>query len=288
MIAEDLTRRSDTDNPEAEVISANIDFYREIAGKYDEYESCVQSEQLQEMLRADIVRMGTLLGPRNRKVHCLDCGGGSGNLSLKMLEMGWDVTVVDVSSNMLLLLEGRAQKSGFHPVLVNSSIEAFLESSTDQYDIVSFNSVLHHLYSYLEIINRATDRIHPDGLFYSNFDPVIPRGFFLPKLFESADTILAKAFHDRSDFFPGITRRVRKAFRRSNGVHQRAVASAGDLAEYHARSGVDDQKIIALLKNKDFSILDHARWAGGRTWLARMINRRARFLETFKILARKS
>jgi ubiquinone/menaquinone biosynthesis C-methylase UbiE len=221
-------------------------------------------------------------------VRCLDCGGGTGNLSLKMLEMGWDVTVVDVSSDMLGLLEARARGAGFSPSLVNSSIEAYLDTTTERFDLISFNSVLHHLYSYMEVIDRVADHIRPGGLFYSNFDPVVPRGVLLPNLLDSVDIIVAKAFHDQTDFLPGIARRVRKFVRGSDRVHRRAVASPGDLAEYHAKKGVDDRSIIALLQRKGMSILEHERWTGGRTWVIRSINNHLRLLETFKILARRS
>jgi len=274
-------------DPEAEVISANIDFYRSIAGKYDEYETCARSGDLQQSLRLDLGRMRRILDRVPGPVRCLDCGGGTGNLSLKMLEMGWEVTVVDVSSDMLVLLEERARAAGFSPTLINSSIEAFLDSTTNRYDLIAFNSVLHHLYSYLEVIDVVADHIRPGGLFYSNFDPVIPRGVLLPNLLESLDTIVAKAFHDQSDFLPGIARRVRKFVHGSNRVHQRAVDSAGDLAEYHAKTGVDDLEIVSLLKEKGMSILDHERWTGGRTWIIRSINSHLHLLETFKILARQ-
>ncbi len=275
-------------SPEVEVIAANIEFYRDIARKYDEYESCVHNDNLQRMLRADLERMRGLLKSCAGNVRCLDCGGGSGNLSLKMLEMGWDVTIVDVSSDMLALLEERARTKGYSPTLVNSSVESYVSSTTDMYDVVTFNSVLHHLFSYIDVIEKVSDHIRPGGLFYSNFDPVISNGLFLPKLLESLDTIMAKVFHDRSDFLPGIARRARKLFRKSNQLHKRAVASSGDLAEYHARSGVNDLRIIALLEERDFSIMEYERWTGGRTWLARSLNNRLRLMETFKILARRS
>jgi 2-polyprenyl-3-methyl-5-hydroxy-6-metoxy-1,4-benzoquinol methylase len=275
-------------NAEAEVIAANIDFYRDIAKKYDDYETCVHNCDLQRMLHADLERMRGLLQGCGENVRCLDCGGGSGNISLKMLRMGWDVTVVDVSSDMLTLLEERARSMGFSPTLVNSSIEAFLASTTETYDVITFNSVLHHLFAYLEVIDKVSQRIRPGGLFYSNFDPVIPRGKYLSKCLESIDTILAKAFHDQSDFLPGILRRLRKVFHGSDQVHQRAIASSGDLAEYHAKSGVDDHQIILLLKKREMSIIDHERWTGGRTWFVRLINNRLCLMETFKILARRS
>src|ERR1700730_16787516 len=98
-----------TCGPEAQVIAANIDFYRNIAKKYDEYETCVRNEALQRMLLTDLERMSRILENSSGNIRCLDCGGGSGNISLKMLEMGWNVTVVDVSSDMLTLLDERAR-----------------------------------------------------------------------------------------------------------------------------------------------------------------------------------
>jgi ubiquinone/menaquinone biosynthesis C-methylase UbiE len=277
-------------DPVSEVISANIDFYRSTAKQYDEHEACLNSDVLQRMSRADIEHMHGLLQGCPRPVRCLDCGGGSGNIALKMLDMGWDVTVVDVSSDMLNLLERKARTKGFSPTLINSSIEAFLTSTTDRYDVITFNSVLHHLFSYLGVIDHVADHIRPGGLYYSNFDPVFPNGdgHLLPELLVSLDTLVAKAFHDPSDFLPGLVRRVRKLFLGSNLVHHRPIASSGDLAEYHARSGVDDQKIITLLQERHFSILEHVRWPAGRTWLVRSMNSHLRLLETFKILARRS
>jgi 2-polyprenyl-3-methyl-5-hydroxy-6-metoxy-1,4-benzoquinol methylase len=283
MMSEDKTR-----DPQAEVISANVDFYRDIARKYDEYETFTRNQYLQQMFRSDIEQMRGLLQGHVDTVRCLDCGGGSGNISLKLLEMGWDVTVIDVSPDMLNLLEAKARTKGFRPNLVNSSIEAFLTATNDKYDVITFNSVLHHLYSYLDVIDHVLSRIRPEGLFYSNFDPVIPRNPVLPMILESLDTTLAKAFHDPYDFFPGTVRRIKKVFHASNETHQRAILSSGDLAEYHAKTGVDDRKIIALLQAREFSIIDHRRWTGGRTWFVRYINQHLRTMETFKVLARRS
>ncbi len=157
------------DPPETAVISANIDFYKNIAGKYDEYETCARTGDLQQSLRQDLEHMGRILRDVSGPVRCLDCGGGTGNLSLKMLEMGWNVTVVDVSSEMLGLLEGRAHSAGFSPSLVNSSIEAYLDTTTERFDLITFNSVLHHLYSYMKVVDRVADRIRPGGLFLLQF-----------------------------------------------------------------------------------------------------------------------
>lgn len=148
-------KQPDLSAVQGEVISANVQLYRQVAGKYDEYEVCVQDRRLQEMLRADVSHIAGLVSASSGYVKCLDCGGGSGNLSLKMLEMGWDVTVVDVSPDMLNLLKRKAAAKGFVPKLINSSIEEYFRSSSEVFDVVSFSSVLHHLYSYLAAVEQA-------------------------------------------------------------------------------------------------------------------------------------
>ncbi|MGH9688086.1 MAG: class I SAM-dependent methyltransferase [Candidatus Acidiferrales bacterium] len=274
-------------SPESSVIEANVEFYRQIASKYDRYETCAASPGLQEMLNRDVDHIAMILGPRSRPVECLDCGGGTGNLTLKLLRMGWSVTVVDVSSDMLAILRNKARSAGFSPVLVHDSFSEFLSRSGKSYDVIAFSSVLQHLYSYLLGVAVAADHVEQKGVFYSAFDPVISRNSRSALLFEMFDTLLAKIAHDRSDLLPGIRRRIRKTLLSGDARHHRPVASPGNLAEYHAKTGVDDLAIVSLLQEKDFTIIDHTRRTTGRTALASAINRRLRLMESFKIIARR-
>jgi 2-polyprenyl-3-methyl-5-hydroxy-6-metoxy-1,4-benzoquinol methylase len=275
------------DSLEASVVDANARFYHEIAAKYDEYETCASDPGVQETLDRDLDRIGSLIQDQGRHIDCLDCGGGSGNLTLKMLKRGWSVTVIDISSDMLALLEAKALSQGYSPRLINGSIATFLTGTNNRYDVVTFSSVLHHLYSYLPIVAEAADHLRLNGVFYSNFDPVLSPHRTLVSAFEAFDTSIAKATHDPSDFLPGILRRLRKVFAKPDAQHSRAVISPGDLAEYHARTGVDDLKIIELLEGKGFVLRDHTRWTSGRTAVARFINQRLQLMKTFKITAQR-
>ncbi len=275
------------DSSESSVIEANVQFYRQIASKYDRYETCATSPDLQEMLAQDVNHIAMVLGPRSKPVECLDCGGGTGNLTLKMLRKGWSVTVVDVSSDMLAILQSKARSAGFSPVLVHDSFSEFLSRSGKSFDVIAFSSVLHHLYSYLLGVAVAADHIEQKGVFYSAFDPVISRNPRSALLFEMFDTFLAKAAHDPSDLLPGIGRRIRKTVLSGDAQHHRPVAGPGDLAEYHAKTGVDDLAIVSLLQERDFKIIDHTRRTTGRTALASAVNRRLRLMESFKIIARR-
>jgi ubiquinone/menaquinone biosynthesis C-methylase UbiE len=272
---------------EAKVIAANVDFYRQIADKYDSYETYLFDPDLQQSLEDDLDTIGSYFRS-GRRLSCLECGGGTGNLTLKMCARGWTVTVVDVSDEMLDLLQEKARSQGYSPTLIHGPIERFLESASELYDLVAFSSVLHHLYSYESIVESTIRHLTPGGIFYSNYDPLAPKNPFWARAFESLDTTIAKVLFDPTDVLPGIRRRLRKLFSRSDPEFGRAVFSAGDLAEFHVRAGVSDKQILRVLQANRFSIIKHQRFATGRTAVLRFLNERLRLLESFKIIARRN
>jgi len=270
-----------------EVIRANISFYRDVARKYDSYESCTLDPFLQQMLDSDVERIGSLLSSvADRPINCLDCGGGTGNISIRLLRRGWDVTVVDVSREMLDIFEDRCRALGLTPKIHSIPLEEFLATDGADYDVISFGSVLHHLHSYLKVLEMALERMRPGGVLYTNFDPVPPKHAMLTEVFSSIDTLVAKLLLDREDVLPGIRRRAAKLFSKPGAAHDRVVVSAGDLAEYHVRSGVDDQRVVGLLKDRGLTVLDHTRYPVGRTGPVQRMNRLVGVLQNFKILAR--
>jgi 2-polyprenyl-3-methyl-5-hydroxy-6-metoxy-1,4-benzoquinol methylase len=277
----------DSDSIESEVVAANLEFYRQMAFQYDSYESCTFDHDLQRLLETDLDRMARDHASLGRPVSCLDCGGGTGNLTLKMLRRGWTVTVVDISPEMLTILEKKLASNGFRATLVNEAIETFLDSTSESYDLIAFSSVLHHLYSYLSVTYKAAQKISPGGYFYSNFDPVVPRYPWLTGFADSLDVILAKLLYNRSDFLPGVSRRIRKLTLREDPVHKRPVACAGDLAEYHVHTGLSDLRVVAALRDNGLEIVEHSKYAMGRTAFVRALSRRVHMLESFRIIARR-
>ena len=270
-----------------QVISANVAFYKEIASKYDRYESCAVDSFFQASVEEDLTTIDRVFTRRGALIHCLDCGGGTGNLTLKMLRRGWQVTVVDVSADMLEILQRKVHSLGYSANFINEPIESFFARSAETFDLISFSSVLHHLYSPLDTIRTAAQRIAPQGFFYSVFDPIPPSSPLAAGCFTTLDTIMAKVLHDRADFFPGLVRRVRKLAAPRDPTHARAVISPGDLAEYHARQGLNDQAIEDALLLAGFTV-DRRRYPVGRTAPMRFANRHLRLILNFKILAART
>lgn len=269
-----------------QVIHANKEFYKQIAQKYDDYEACASDEFFQRWIEDDLKIIERRLPKQGRAVRCLDCGGGTGNVALKMLRRGWDVTVVDVSADMLEILERKVRSAGAFATFLNESVESFFPRCQQTFDLISFSSVLHHLYSPLNVVKTAAQRITPQGFFYSVFDPVPASSRLAAGCFLSLDTFLAKLLHDRADLFPGLARRVRKLMAPRDAAHDRPVISAGDLAEYHAHEGVDDAAIENALIHAGFQV-DRRRYPVGRTTFVRQVNRHLRLILNFKILAQR-
>jgi ubiquinone/menaquinone biosynthesis C-methylase UbiE len=272
---------------ESKVIAANIDFYRQVTHKFDHSESYLFDPIMQQELIGDLDEIGSHLALLGRRPSCLDCGGGTGNIALKMCARGWTVTVVDVSDKMLSLLEEKARAQGHFPTLIHSPVERFLAATDQTYDLVSFSAVLHHLYSYESVVRGAASLVREGGFFYSNQDPVTPQRPLLARALDSLDIAIAKAKFDRADFFPGVGRRLRKLFSPKDSAFDRAIISAGDLAEYHAHTGVDDVKIKRLLQSNGFEIIEHSRRPGGRTRTVQFLNEQFRVQESFKVIGRR-
>ena len=276
---------SDRLSVHASVIKANVDFYKEIASTYDHYESCAFDGYLQRMLDDDLDEIARGLNAFERPIQCLDCGGGTGNLTLKMLKRGWDVTVVDISPDMLEILQSKVTAAGHSARFRNASIEEFLASTDQSFHVITFSSVLHHLFAPMEVLEQMAHRILPGGYFYSNFDPGIPSHPRWADCVSSLDTLVAKSLFDRSDILPGIARRIRK-LGKSLGSNERAVVSAGDIAEYHARSGLDDMAIVASLERSGFQV-QHKRYTAARTPFTRRLIQHLHACFNFRIIARR-
>jgi SAM-dependent methyltransferase len=269
-----------------QVILANQEFYKQIAAKYDHYEYVASNSYFQRLIEDDLRVIEKGLSGRKRGVRCLDCGGGTGNVTLKMLRLGWEVTVVDVSEQMLSILEGKVAAAGRAATFVHDSIENYLSADTQCFDVISFSSVLHHLYAPLSVVERAAGGITRGGFFYSIFDPVPPSSASVEACFSSVDTILAKIVHDRQDLLPGIGRRLKKFWTTPDSTYGRAVVSPGDLAEYHARKGIDDALVARTLEQHGFRV-ELKRYAVGRTAMMRWANHFLKVLLNFRIVAQR-
>lgn len=98
------------------------------------------------------------------KLSVLDVGAGTGNLSLKFIELGCYVTASDVSRKSLELLKSISNnKNKIDLVCIDGKDLPF---DDNKFDIVCTYSVLHHIPDYLHAIREMVRVAKPGALIY--------------------------------------------------------------------------------------------------------------------------
>lgn len=144
---------------------ANVIVHRTEAKYYELLHPEVYSKHEQKRITANLVMVDKLVSD-NRK-NALDFGAGTGNLTGKLLRLGYTVTAIDISPEMCAVLEGKFSKYVLDGklVVVNSPIED-LTFDLGKFDLIVGYSVLHHLPDYLSALRRLTFFLKMGGVIY--------------------------------------------------------------------------------------------------------------------------
>ena len=172
------------------VAEANRVFYAQNAAIYDSSETCVTDQEGQKILERDIDRVLEATGKQPSQIRALDACGGSGNMSLKLLRRGVNVTMADISSELQEIFERKCAEHGYEPTVVCSEIGRFIASGSEPFDLIVFSSALHHLENIDEVLTMAHRRLSPGGVLWSIFDPTA-----------NADKSMATRFVVRFEYF---------------------------------------------------------------------------------------
>jgi SAM-dependent methyltransferase len=180
----------------------------------------------------------------------LDLGAGEGSVTLQFLEVGAQVTAVDVSSQQLDTLAEKCKSHQDRLDVRCEDVSDTLRDSTDTFDIITLNSFLHHVPDYLSLIDKCLSKLEPNGFLFTFQDPLrydtvnfatrffTDVGYFFWRLSGGAE----------GDVIGGIGRRLR----RRRGVYHDDCRH--DNTEYHiVRNGVDQIAIENLLKDRGFN-----------------------------------
>ena len=99
--------------------------------------------------------------------NALDIGAGSGNLTGKLLEMGYNVTAVDISAEMCILLRKKYDYylRNSKLTVINSPIED-LSFGAGKFDLITCYSVLHHLPDYVTALKSLLVFLEEGGIIY--------------------------------------------------------------------------------------------------------------------------
>ena len=144
---------------------ANIAVHRYEAEYYELLHPEVYGRQEQQRITFTLNTVDNLIAGNRRRA--LDFGAGTGNLTGKLLKMGYTVVSVDISAEMCAILRKRYRTflKAEKLVVVNSSLEDVTFES-DEFDLITCYSVLHHLPDYEGAVRRLSTFVRKGGVMY--------------------------------------------------------------------------------------------------------------------------
>ncbi len=238
-----------------DILSANQAYHDLEASTYDSAHPYIRNQFSQRLFEQDIDRILHGLPSDRKPPRVLDCGAGTGNLTLKLLRRGCNVTSVDISGEMLTRLANKARATGLSaPTIVHSDVDSFLGGTTEQFDLICSSSFLHHLPDYRATYLSLVTHVRPQGFVYTSFEPMplsrLTVGQTLLSNFDSRlEYVIAGKLYRPDKFAAALLRRV--------GVLPRRAQPGFDTSLVEdAVAGVDDAVLVEVLRSHRFSHVD--------------------------------
>jgi ubiquinone/menaquinone biosynthesis C-methylase UbiE len=147
-----------------QIHQANVTVHRFEAKYYELLHPEVYSKQEQKRVTAQLKTIDKQI--ENNQKNALDVGAGTGNLTGKLLQMGYKVVAIDISAEMCVIL--KKKYAAYLPdklTVINLPIED-LSFSEGKFDLVTGYSVLHHLPDYLTAIQTLSTWLKKGGVMY--------------------------------------------------------------------------------------------------------------------------
>ncbi len=119
----------------------------------------------QTVVWQDLSRILAMLSDKGT-LTVLDAGGGIGQLSQKIAVLGHQVTLCDLSHEMLLLAEQDVTKNGLsqHYRFIHSPVQEIANHLTEQVDIVMFHAVMEWLADPKAALELLMEQVKPGGV----------------------------------------------------------------------------------------------------------------------------
>jgi ubiquinone/menaquinone biosynthesis C-methylase UbiE len=147
-----------------QIHKANIEVHRSEAKYYEAIHPEVYGKKEQKRVRTQLKTVDQQITDNHRKA--LDVGAGTGNLTGKLLEMGYRVTATDISPEMCTILKKKyAEYIPEKLLVINSPIEA-LSFKEGEFDLICSYSVLHHLPDYKSALKTLCSYLKKGGVIY--------------------------------------------------------------------------------------------------------------------------
>ena len=152
-----------------EIIKGNIELHRKEAEFYDTIHAEIWNKSEQKRLW-DALRFAACQ-IEGESLNAMDFGAGTGNITGKLLSLGFEVLAIDISKEMCKALKikfSRAVKEG-KLLILNTNFDGM--ELQRKFSIVTCYSVLHHLPDYIGTVGKLATHVIDGGVFYIDHEP---------------------------------------------------------------------------------------------------------------------
>ena len=239
----------DTNLPDS-VRKENIRMHDRDSSIYDFRHPYMRDKKLQKRIIDEINQIDEALNRKNN-IKVLDCGVGTGNLTIRCLEKGWQVTAVDISGGMLKVLSEKIKVDlSSRLSLVEADIDVYLADKINEFDVISFGATLHHLPDYLKTIKLSCRALKHGGVLYVTGEPAavvnIRRAeIVLMRIDEYCNVFYKIIFRPR--LIANIFARIFKFGSDEDNINE-------SLAEFHADTGIDQNACLLQIEEEKLNI----------------------------------
>jgi ubiquinone/menaquinone biosynthesis C-methylase UbiE len=161
-------RLSLNENLSEKIHEANVSLHQVEAKYYEQLHPEIYNPHEQKRLQSALTMVDKLVAVnRLRAKKAFDVGAGTGNLTGKLLQMGYHVTALDLSAEMCTILEKKYQRylESQKLVVINSPIED-VSFGRDKFDLITCYSVLHHIPDYVDAVHTFSGFLKKGGVMY--------------------------------------------------------------------------------------------------------------------------
>jgi len=150
-------------NLRKKIHESNIKLHQIEAKYYDLIHHEIYNKTEQKRIFSVLKKIDTLIGDNQKR--CLDFGAGTGNITGKLLNMGYEVTAIDISKEMCGVLKNKYKNSVKQGKLriINSKIEN-ANFKKEEFDFIICYSVLHHLPDYINVVHNLSLFLKKGGI----------------------------------------------------------------------------------------------------------------------------
>jgi 2-polyprenyl-3-methyl-5-hydroxy-6-metoxy-1,4-benzoquinol methylase len=236
---------------------ANVKLYQFEAKYYEVLREEIYGRYEQKRIYSTLKRIENLIIGSRKKA--LDFGAGAGNITGKLLQMGFRVTAIDISPEMCTILKNKFKNYLEDKKLevINSPIED-INYNKPKFDLIACYSVLHHLPNYEAVIQKLSAFLKKGGIMYLDHE-----GITYP---DKSNKIARLA--EKAHFL--LNSKLNSLFLKTKGVTTPSVDHIDySLADYWAyeEHEIDHNKIKRVFEKENYSSFKRIDYLLNRSWI---------------------